>query len=269
MNRSDAALTAGVVGALGQTAFGPRLDRLVRSCCGFDMSCIFAFSERAQPVTVYDGYSRSVSRDSIANYTIGGYLLDPFYVASISGDYSGVWRMADLAPDCFYSSSFLISPEIHPCVSAEEGSLVEEVGFMIPLGQAITATYSLMRLSGGVPFSDAEMAQLRNIEPLVASLVTAHWQAMRPADQGGESDRDMESAFQLAFKGRLTPTQQRVAKLILRGHSVASIAANLSIAEGTAKLHRSNIYRRLSISSQSELFQIFIENIFSARSRVS
>lgn len=267
MKRSDAELIAGAVSAIGEPAFGGRLDRLVRSCCGFDMSCIFAFSARMQPLTIHDGYSRTVSRDSIANYTIGGYLLDPFYVASISGDYTGMWRMSELAPDCFYSSAFVISPEVHPCISAEEGSLVEEVGFIVPLANGIAATYSLMRLSGGAAFSDAEMAELKTLEPLVFSLMTAHWQAMQPPNRGEGSDPDMESAFQLAFQGRLTPTQQRVAKLILRGHSVASIAANLNITEGTAKLHRSNLYRRMSISSQSELFQIFIDTIFSARPR--
>ena len=268
MNRSDATRIAGVVAAIGQPSLGDRIDRLVRSCCGFDMSCIFAFSERMQPVTIHDGYSRAVSRESIANYTNGGYLLDPFYVASIGGEHSGIRRMSDLAPDCFNTSSFVISPIVHPCVSAEEGSLVEEVGFLIPLEQQITATYSLMRLSGGVAFSDAEMRNLRTIEPLVCSLVTAHWQATRPASHGQASDHEIESvAFRTAFKGCLTPTQQRVAKLILRGHSIASIAATLGISEGTAKLHRTNLYRRLFISSQSELFLLFIESIFALRCR--
>ena len=86
MNRLEAMSIAGVVSAIGQDSFGTSLDRLVRPFCRFDMSCIFAFSERARPVTVHDGYSRTVSRKSIVNYTAGGYLLDPFYVASISGN---------------------------------------------------------------------------------------------------------------------------------------------------------------------------------------
>ena len=66
--------------------------------------------------------------------------------------------------------------------------------------------------------------------------------------------------FRTAFAS-LTPAQHAVTKLILRGHSNISIAGNLDITEGTVKQHRYNIYRRLGISSQSELFQRFIDHL--------
>ena len=68
------------------------------------------------------------------------------------------------------------------------------------------------------------------------------------------------NAFRTAFAS-LTPAQHAVTKLILRGHSNISIAGNLDITEGTVKQHRYNIYRRLGISSQSELFQRFIDHL--------
>jgi DNA-binding CsgD family transcriptional regulator len=48
-------------------------------------------------------------------------------------------------------------------------------------------------------------------------------------------------------------------QLILRGHSNHSISLRLGITEGTAKIHRKAIYDRLDISSQSELFSMFID----------
>lgn len=250
-----------VIAHLGQSKFGKFLDCLLRSECSFDMSCIFSFSKRSKPIPIHDGYSSTVSRNAIVSYVDGSYLLDPFYVASVGEHQPGLWRMSELAPDSFYSSDFFLSPEVHPCISNHEGSLVEEVGYVIPLGSGVTATYSLMRLAGHPAFSGEEVARLRDISPLVFSLIRAHWGAVRHDEEGPNSDRDMESAFQLAFGGRLTPTQHKIAKLILRGHSAASIAATLGIAEGTAKLHRVNIYRRLEITSQSELFKIFTDHL--------
>ncbi|MNY62113.1 Bacterial regulatory protein, luxR family [compost metagenome] len=50
-------------------------------------------------------------------------------------------------------------------------------------------------------------------------------------------------------------------RLILRGHSNLSIGKTMNIAEGTVRIHRKNIYRRLGISSQGALFRIFIDHL--------
>ncbi|MNO65930.1 Response regulator protein TmoT [compost metagenome] len=60
------------------------------------------------------------------------------------------------------------------------------------------------------------------------------------------------------LQGQLTDAQRYIAKLILQGHSNASIARLLGISEGTVKVHKHNIYQRLEISSNSDLFRLFI-----------
>ncbi|CAN7241235.1 helix-turn-helix domain-containing protein [Pararhizobium sp. LjRoot238] len=60
---------------------------------------------------------------------------------------------------------------------------------------------------------------------------------------------------------RLTLQQRNIVRLILRGHSNASIGETIGISEGTVRIHRKNIYRRLAISSQAELFRIFIDHL--------
>lgn len=49
-----------------------------------------------------------------------------------------------------------------------------------------------------------------------------------------------------------------ITSLILRGHSSAAIADALNIAEGAVKIHRKNIHQKLRISSQAELFSLFL-----------
>lgn len=260
MNNQDIATVAAIMNALGDNHFGKQLDHLIAGIADFDMSCIFAFRFNGEPQLIHDGYSATVSRKALSSYMRGGYLLDPFYVACISGHEAGLWRMDELAPDSFFSSEFVISHDIHPCVSSEAGVLIEEIGFVVPLEEGVSATYSLMRNQGKLPFSTAEISALQGIESLVQAALRAHWKQVKPAGFVPviAGDDDIETMFLSVFTDQLTGTQRNVARMILRGHSNISIANMLGITEGTAKLHRSNIYKRLSITSQTELFQLFI-----------
>ncbi|MGL4490227.1 MAG: helix-turn-helix domain-containing protein, partial [Rhizobiaceae bacterium] len=42
-----------------------------------------------------------------------------------------------------------------------------------------------------------------------------------------------------------------------QGHSSESIGLQLGISTGTVKVHRRNIYRKLAITSQTQLFTLF------------
>ncbi|WP_041527043.1 helix-turn-helix transcriptional regulator [Paracoccus aminophilus] len=261
-----AALEAKAVAALiasgGGTGYGAALDGLAALAAPFDMSCAFAFSADRAPVVIHDGYSATVDRRALRSYLRGAYLLDPFYSACVGDCREGLWRMRDLAPDGFYESEFAWSREVHPCISDEAGTLVEELGFTIPLSEGFAATYSLMRNRGGAPFDETEFAALARLTPIIAASLRQHWLSVLSAEARSQSQRpDPETVFRQAFGELLTPAQHAVTKLILRGHSNISIAAHLGITEGTVKIHRSNIYRRLGISSQSELFQRFIDQL--------
>lgn len=260
MHDHDFNKVAAVIGAFGHDVFGKQLDALITNIVAFDMSCIFAFRFNAEPHLIHDGYSATVSRKALSSYMRGGYLLDPFYVACISGHEAGLWRMDELAPDSFFSSDFVISHDIHPCVSSEAGVLIEEIGFVVPLGAGVSATYSLMRNQGSSSFSPADIVSLKAAEAFIEVVLQAHWKLVQPAGfiPVASDEDDVETMFLSVFKDQLTSTQRNVARMILRGHSNISIANILNITEGTAKLHRSNIYKRLSITSQTELFQLFI-----------
>lgn len=173
----------------------------------------------------------------------------------------GLWRMSELAPDSFFSSGFIVSKDIHPCISSEEKALVEEVGFIISLGGGLSAVYSLMRHTGKKPFSRVELSRLKSLEPIVSETISKHCKMSISSKKSDpkEARKKGEAQFVDIFQDRLTPTQRDVAKLILRGHSIVSISLNMNITEGTVKLHKSNIYKRLSITTQSELFRMFID----------
>ena len=261
--RESADISA-MIGLIGTQDFGQALDRMLRSVTSFDLSVAFAYPYDARPIVLHDGYTAKVSARALSAYLGGAYLLDPFYVACSAGQPAGLWRMRELAPDRFFQSDFSSSAEVHPCVSMESGVLVEEVGFVIPLDGGLQATYSLMRGRGGEPFSEAELERLRVYEPIVREAVRSNWRqhgrsfAPPPSEEG---DNVMEAAFDSLCSDRLTKQQRNIVRLILRGHSNLSIGKVMNIAEGTVRIHRKNIYRRLGISSQGALFRIFIDHL--------
>jgi DNA-binding CsgD family transcriptional regulator len=57
----------------------------------------------------------------------------------------------------------------------------------------------------------------------------------------------------------LTTREREVAAMILAGHPPAAIAERLGISTGTVRIHRHNIYAKLDISTEREVFLQYIE----------
>ena len=68
----------------------------------------------------------------------------------------------------------------------------------------------------------------------------------------------LEFHLRVLAQDLLTAREIEVIGMILKGYSAAAIADGLSITHGTVKVHRKNAYRKLRISSQAELFSLFI-----------
>lgn len=261
MRTSEARHTAAILDTIGSEHLGTALDATLYPVAAFDMSCLYLFQFNAAPLLVHNGYNDSVPAATLSAYARGGYLLDPFYVACMNGHCGGLWRMRELAPDSFFSSGFAISADAHPCVSSDHGVRIEEVGFIVPIESRIALVYSLMRNLGGGGFSAQDMKQLDLWTPVIQSALRLHYRLSLTRHRLS-IERDggpLEDAFLDILPGQLTETQRLVARAILQGHSNGAIARLLAISEGTVRLHKHNLYQRLSISSHAELFRLFID----------
>ena len=246
-----------------------RLEAALGRVVPFDISVAFAYPDGREPILLHDGLKNTATQSALDAYMRGTYLLDPFYLACSNQILPGLYRMAALAPDNYFSSEYYHSPAVHPCISMQTGSLAEEIGFFVPLEAGFMATYSLMRGNGSAPFSEPEFARLVAIEPMVRFILSRQWRFITNV-QGTAMRRSwsiqgeaMELAFERFAADRLTERQRLIVQLILRGHSNHSISLRLGITEGTVKIHRKAIYDRLQISSQSELFNMFINFLIS------
>lgn len=258
----EADTIAAVIGRIGTSDLPLALDEFLKSVADFDLTVIFGYPYGECPRLLHNGYGAHATHAALDAYLRGAYLLDPFYTASVHGHPPGLWRMRELAPDDFFQSDFYGASEVHPCISLEPGSLVEEIGFLVPLPCGFTAAYSLMRKTGRPPFDESEMSRLRALEPIVREALRSHWRQLDSGALVNPLDGALEAAFARFAQDYLTYQQRRIVQLILRGHSTLSISTIIGTTEGTVKIHRKNIYRRLEISSQSELFGRFIKSLF-------
>jgi DNA-binding CsgD family transcriptional regulator len=121
-------------------------------------------------------------------------------------------------------------------------------------------------------FSAREFKLLESISPIVISLARRHWQNISDKFNVGAVSNDpyqnrsmIEDTVATLFSQRITPRETQVVAQVLEGHSSDSIARSLGISVGTVRIHRRNIYAKLQISSQRELFSIFLKKFTTGR----
>lgn len=267
MDSQDVGVAARLIAAIGSTNMGRCLCALLDGRVSFDMSCLYLFRFDQPAELLHNGYGGLVSARTLDGYSRGGYLLDPFYVASMNRHPGGLWRMTDLAPDSFFSSGFAISPDLHPCVSSTHGSEIDEIGYIVHLQARAALVFTLMKAQEHGAFTESEIDCLQQLTPLVRAALEQHGRQLPYQVEATDVDSKLESAF-VGVLGQLTEAQRFIAKLLLQGHSNASIARQLGISEGTVKVHKHNLYQRLEISSHAELFRLFISYIAQAGDRV-
>ncbi|HEY7688784.1 MAG TPA: LuxR C-terminal-related transcriptional regulator [Dongiaceae bacterium] len=60
------------------------------------------------------------------------------------------------------------------------------------------------------------------------------------------------------FAPELTPREREIVQLVVEGHPSATIAQRLGISRGTVKNHRRRLYDRLDITTERELFLLYV-----------
>lgn len=243
-----------MVEAIGTPDFAPRLADGLRAIVPYDYTVIFGYVGSARPLDLYDDFPPDRRRLHVEEYQEGPYLLDPFFLASLDLREPGLKRLREIAPDRFYQGEYYRS------YYAQTG-LAEEIGYLIRINERLVAVVSLMRREKR--FTSTEMRALRRAWPLVDAACRKNWQdlATTGEDSAPVMRERIAGAFNAIGEGMLTPRERQVVEHTLRGHSADAIGKLLGISSGTVRIHRRNIYSKLRISSQGELFSLFIRAI--------
>lgn len=254
-NWLDAA--ADVVAGIDDANCPEFLMRLLRDMVQVDSCSLVAYRDSAEPILLMEDMAKSWRENRMEDYLKGAYLLDPLYLHAKESEAIGLQRLRDLAPDAFEESEYYRA-------YYQYSHVADEVVFFAREGD-VTLSLSIERRLESGAFSGEEISALQAVAPLVSAILGKHWSLVgvahdsRAVDVGGALD----AAFRNFGTSVLTDRECEVVHLVLRGHSTKSLAGRLGIAPATAKIHRRNIYEKLDISSQSELFHMFIDAVAS------
>ncbi|MCP3687343.1 MAG: helix-turn-helix transcriptional regulator [Gammaproteobacteria bacterium] len=259
------ALLSRCIESIGSSQFTDNLLNALKSITDFDYMVSFAYHQKEKPVCLYHCFSPAERTVFVDDYLKGPYLLDPFFKACSRMVDAGLYRLRDIAPDRFLQSEYYRS-------YYERTGLTEEVCYTFYPQSDVAVVISLMRSGDSQRFSAREFRLLESVSPIVCSLSQQHWQALsselenKPSEQNAQDNHSMiEDTVAELFSPRITPRETQVVAQVLEGHSSDSIAKGLGISVGTVRIHRRNIYAKLNISSQEELFAMLFQKIRTVR----
>ncbi len=264
-NATWISLLSQCIDSIGTGEFSENLVDALKSIADFDYSVSFAYHQNEQPICLYHTFSPAKRVIFVDDYLKGPYLLDPFFKACGRKVGTGLYRLRDIAPDRFYQSEYYRSYYV-------QTGLAEEIGYTFYFLNGVAVVISLMRSGDSSRFSAREFRLLESVVPIVDSLTQRHWHDVHNSFGTGSSDMEsgesqtfIEKTVSTLFSPRITPRETQVVAQVLEGHSSDSIARSLGISVGTVRIHRRNIYGKLQISSQQELFSIFFQKIKTVR----
>ena len=241
-----------VIDTLDQPGFWTALVRLLGRYVPVDNWVVLIYSA-GKPHVLAESPGADGGMDSLfQDYLKGLYLLDPFYIANRESPRSGLFRLQDVAPECFEQTDYyqryfrlnIVTDEVHINVQLDdERTLSLSVGSQCRFSLEQTALLGLVQ-----PWVAALMRQRLNFErePKEAPELTPNWQSR------------LEAATE-QLTTPLTAREMEVGLLLLSGCSNKEIARKLAISAETVKVHRKHMYSKLGIKSQSELFSLFLQ----------
>jgi DNA-binding CsgD family transcriptional regulator len=219
-------------------------------------TCLLAFHKDAPPDVVHHTLEPAGAEHYLDRYLAGPYLLDPLYQLALRDDKPSVCRFRDETPDRFRSSEYYRQ-------YCERTHLRDEMDFLLSVSDRSTLVLVVGRREK--MFTKSELDRLRLIEAMVHAAMRNIWDRWS-ADKGniGRDDslhQRLTRCFENFGESWLTDREREITQLLLRGHSAKSVARELKIAPGTVMVHKRNLFVKLGITSQYELFSRFIDEL--------
>jgi DNA-binding CsgD family transcriptional regulator len=241
---------AAAIDGIGSEQHVDRLIDLIGALVQHDRVTVVRYSASERPEFVSH---RNYSDDMVARYLTTYYRYDPFYAQWRAQQKAGVVRLAAPARGPYIAEFLGLSV------------ITDEVGVLLEDGPGWCLGIFLDRSKGR--FSARDVARLTSRFPVFAALHALDIRTRKPSfrrtnqpPQRGEDPR-VATALGLAdhLWPNLSPREREIVRLILSGHQTAGIARKLGLSAGTMKNHRRNIYGKLDITTERELFLQYLD----------
>ncbi len=235
------------------------IDELLRSLEGLvdgvnSMAIIYAHGHSPQ-VTHHRLLANENPKIQINQYTEAAYLLDPFYCHFMDTQEDGVYSLHQIAPDAFKDSEYFNQ-------YYRNANLEDEICFLFRINDSLSGSISIGRSStlGLQAFTPEELSALSDRLSIV-KLIYSQWAERNTQDTPPTLVSHLDNALNNFGSSLLTPKECEILQLVLHGYSPKSIAEKLDNSQETIKHHRKKIYTKLDVSTQAELFHLFISSL--------
>ena len=250
------AAVAKIIAADSDQESASALIEAIDAAVSHEGTCLLAFHKDASPDVIHHTLEPAGRKHYVERYVAGPYLLDPLYQLAVQDKKPAVCRFRDQLPDRFRSSEYYRQ-------YCEKTHLLDEMDFLTTVNDRTTVALVVGKRDR--MFGRAELQRLELMAPTVQASIAQVWQQWEER-QGSENTNDalhrkLIDCFERFGESVLTDRERQTSQLLLRGHSSKSIARVLKIAPGTVMVHKRNLFAKLDISSQYELFSLFIDKL--------
>lgn len=254
-NKLSRALTQ-LWATLGTSEFMAAVLDVLDAVCPIDSGGTLVYYRQQRPLSLLHRFNPAERQVPADIYSTGPYALDPQYRAFLNGCASGAYWLRDIAPDDFYSSEYYLT-------FYSKTGVADSIDVIWRIDDDTAINFFLQRNVNSNEFSSGDLAALSLVTPIVFAALAQHQQLQNvPRSKMIDTTHlQVECTLTNFASSLLTPRERDVLMYMLRGYSSALTAQRLNSSEGTVKIHRKNIYRKLDIGSQAELFSLFINCI--------
>ena len=240
---------------LGESGFAAALGNGIRKLIEADDVSLIRYPDAGPPLIEYNLPPKRRGKTTLDRYVKGPFLLDPFYRAAQVEERFGVFRLQALAPIGFKDSEYFRT-WYHEC------GFQDECGLLIKLDRG-ALNLALGMTDSSRRFSKRQVDRLKAVFPAVEALARRHWSQLTPTVESPNLRMRLQESLSAFGASMLTRREQQVIELVLLGNSTRLVADKLGISAETVKLHRKHAYAKLDISSQAELFYLFVDALAS------
>jgi DNA-binding CsgD family transcriptional regulator len=243
--------------AIGDPGWFDTVLNMLGAVCALDSGGAMVFHRHQRPRRIvhrFNPLERSLPEDAFLS---GPYALDPNYQLFLQGCPTGVYWLRDIAPDDFYDSEYYR-------VFYSQIGLSDSVDLLWRINADTALNIFIERSISQPRFQHSDLIAITAISPLIFAATAKHHQLTATSAQVDSEQlthRKVQSTIANFASSLLTRREREVLFYMISGYSSALTAERLHTTEGTIKIHRKNIHRKLDIGSQAELFSLFINCI--------
>lgn len=256
-----------IIASIGSDDFFDQIADITSYSIPYEGMVIFLYGDNCSPIAKGCYKLACDYKAGLENFTKYTYVLNPVYRAFLDDVKASTYLIADLVPQDIDSQ--IARSTLNIRIDKREA-----IGYRTPgWPKNMTEVLGLVHLPGNKMIelnfltsrnSDQVRKCRQGLEalyPVLASAILKHFEFAPQQFDISSPSPSQESRFQNFGKNVLTEREQGVVKLILTGHSSNSIALHLDISVPTVKTHRRNLYSKFNISSQAELFNLFVRHL--------